>query len=136
MGHRFRGGDYDLAGYESWLWADAVTATPDPAVAHPGMAFMLSLLGARSTVADILELLGAATDSGVMFGECALELHAPIPAAGVVHAEGEVVAVERKRGRWAGLFDLATFEHRLTEADGAPLVTMTHSWVFPREEDA
>lgn len=137
VGHRFPGGAYHLPDYVSWLWTDAVTAAPDPAAAHPGIAYMVALHGGRASIQDIMDLLGTAADAGVQFGEVAFEFDGVLSPGATYQVDGEVLAVQRKAGRRTGPFDLATFQHRLREqAGGPPVATVTHTWVVPRPEAA
>lgn len=133
-GHPFPGGTYELPAYESWLWSDAVAAAPDPDWAHPEIAYMIGLQGGGASIVDIMELLGADQDSGVMFGELEFELGRPLRPGTTYEVSGQVIAVERKQGRKAGVFDRATFVHELTEAgQDEPSARITHVWIFPRE---
>lgn len=132
-GHRFPGGSYTLAPYESWLWADAVQATPDARFAHPEIAYMIALHGGGATIADIMRLLDAEEDSGVLFGELAFDFDKPLEQRATYEVAGQIVSVERKQGRTAGVFDRATFVHELTLAGAnEPSVRVTHVWIFPR----
>jgi hypothetical protein len=134
IGHRFPGGRYRLASYVSWLWADAVEATPNRAFAHPGIAYMVGLHGGGASITEIMDLLDADADSGVMFGEIELEFAGPLRPEQEYDVEGEVLAVERKRGRRAGVFDRVTFAHRISEIAGPRVAQVTHTWIFPRSE--
>ncbi len=146
-GHRFPGGDYHLPAHEAWLWADAVGGDPRAEVAHPALAYMIGLHGGGASVQDIFDLLEADADSGVLFGEIELDLAAPIVAGRDYRVEGEVLSVERKEGRRAGMFDRVTFQHRIHlvgEGEGAhgvgdsrggvgeQIAAVTHTWIFPR----
>ncbi|HEY4097432.1 MAG TPA: hypothetical protein VGM33_18055 [Baekduia sp.] len=136
-GHRFPGGRYTLPAYESWLWTDAVAGTPDPLAAHPEIAYMIGLHGGGASIADIMALLGADEDSGVMFGELQFAFDGVLRPGAAYDVAGEVVSVERKEGRRAGVFDRATFVHRIAEAGAcAPVATVTHVWIFPRKDEA
>jgi hypothetical protein len=132
-GHEFPGGSYELPGYQIWLWADAVQADPRDPHAHPEIAYMIGLHGGGASIADIMALLGADADSGVMFGELSFEFAGPILADRTYEVRGRVLSVDRKEGRKAGVFDLATFVHELTAAgDSMPTTRIEHVWVFPR----
>jgi len=133
-GHEFPGGSYELPGYEVWLWADAVQAAPRDPHAHPEMAYMIGLHGGGASIADIMALLGADADSGVMFGELGFEFDGPILPDQTYDVRGRVLSVDRKEGRKAGVFDLATFVHELTAVgDSRPIARVEHVWVFPRK---
>lgn len=135
VGHRFPGGRYVLPPHEAWLWADAVGAATDDPVAHPGLAYMVGLHGGGASIADIMALLNSDPASGVLFGELEMRFDRPLLPGGAYRVEGEILAVERKRGRSLGTFDLATFEHRIAEEQsGDVVVTVKHVWVFPRAD--
>jgi hypothetical protein len=133
-GHAFPGGSYRLPSYESWLWSDAVGAVPDPEYAHPEIAYMIGLQGGGASISDIMQLLEADQDSGVLFGGLSFEFGRPLRPETTYEVAGRVVSVERKEGRKAGVFDRATFVHELTEAGTDELsASITHVWIFPRE---
>jgi len=136
VGHEFPGGTYTLPAYEAWLWADAVLADPDAGVAHPGMAYMVGLHGGGASIGDIMELFGADVDSGVLFGEVEFTFAGVLRPGETYAVSGGVVDVERKQGRRVGVFDRATFEHRIDDAGGARVATVTHTWIFPRADPA
>lgn len=134
-GHRFPGGTHLLAGYEAWLWADAVGAEPDRELAHPGLAYLVGLHGGGASIGDIMDLLDADRSSGVLFGELEVELAQPLRPDRAYAVTGEVLDVERKHGRRAGVFDRVRFVHVLSDATtGEPVATVTHVWIFPRTE--
>lgn len=134
-GHRLPGGTYTLPSYEAWLWADAALATPDPEVAHPGIAYMVGLHGGGASIADLFALLEADEDSGVLFGEVDFDFAATLRPGATYAVDGEVVSVERKQGRRAGVFDRVAFVHRIADAvSGAPVARVSHVWIFPRRE--
>jgi len=124
---------YELPEYEAWLWADAAGFDPRAEHAHPGIAYMVGLHGGGASIQDILNLLGADADSGVLFGEIELEFERPLEGGVTYEVDGEITAVERKTGRRAGTFDRVTFEHRVrTRPDGEAVATIGHTWIFPR----
>lgn len=134
-GHRFPGGTYRLPAYETWLWADAVGATPDPDAAHPGMAYVVGLLGAGASIQDIFGLLGADANSGVLFGRIEMAFLSPLVPDREYRVDGEVLTVERKHGKRTGPFDRVTFRHHIYATghdDGQPVAVVTHTWIFPR----
>lgn len=134
-GHSLPGGSYTLPSYVSWLWTDAVTGKPDERFAHPEIAYMVGLHGGGASIGDIMALLGAAQDSGVLFGEIEFEFAKPLTPETSYHVAGWVASVERKHGRKAGVFDRAVFVHELTaEGEQTPSARVTHTWIFPRRE--
>jgi hypothetical protein len=139
-GERFHGDRFTLAGYEAWLWDDAVEVTPETAAVHPGCAYMIGLHGGGRSITDIMELLETAYDSGVMLGEIEFEFNGTLTPESSFDVEGEVLEVERKHGRRAGTFDRVRFAHRLRAADAGaesePVAVVTHTWIVPRKEEA
>jgi hypothetical protein len=133
-GHRFPGGRTSVPGWMNRLWCDAVAAATDTApTVHPVLVYYAAVEGSGVTFADIFALLDGTLESGIMVGEQRLDLRAPVEVGREYAVEGGIVDVERKEGRRAGVFDIATFELRLL-ADGAdePVAVSTTSFVFPR----
>jgi hypothetical protein len=137
VGYRFPGGAYHLPPYVAWLWDDAVGAAPNSDAAHPGIAYMIALLGGGASIQDIMDLLGTSASAGVQFGEVEFTFESVTRPGTTYHVEGEVLDVERKHGRRLGAFDVATFVHRLRVDPAGPVVaSITHTWVIPRRAEA
>lgn len=134
-GHKFPGGTYTLPSWLSWLWADAAKLEPDWNVAHPGLAYQVALRGAGVSIQDIFDLMDATADSGVVFGEYQVNFHGELRPGATYECEANILKVERKRGRRAGVFDNLTFQVRVREAGADdPVLVCTNSWIFPRAE--
>ncbi len=133
VGHRFPGGSYTLPEYVSWLWADCALAKPDPAAAHPSIGYFVAMQGLGASIQDIFDLLGASADSGVMFGETDLEFNGALVPGTTYDCSGEIVEVERKSGKRAGVFDKMTFRIDVRERGAQePVVSCRNTWIFPR----
>ncbi len=134
-GHRFPGGSYTLSPHVSWLWADAIGAEPDDAVAHPSLAYFVAIKSSGVTITDMFELFGADADSGVVFGEVDMEFAGTLRPGATYEGEGEIAAVERKRGARAGAFDRVQLRFSVREEGAAePVLLCGASWIFPRAE--
>jgi hypothetical protein len=134
-GYRFPGATFTLPEYVAWLWEDAILAEHDASVAHPSLAFFIAMQGTGVDIADVMALLDAPPDSGVMFGENELEFNGALRPGGTYVCDAEILAVERKTGKRAGVFDRLTFTVRLRETAGSePVATSTSTWIFPRSE--
>lgn len=134
VGHRFPGGHHTLASYEAWLWDDSVASTPEPAAAHPGVAYAVGLHGGGASIQDIMDLFGTSNDAGVMMAGVEFEFAGTLTPGASYEVEGEVTSVERKAGKRAGAFDLVGFEHRLFDGgDRSPVAVVQHAWVIPRQ---
>ena len=132
VGHRFPAGTYKLPEYVCWLWSDAAQLPP-AYEAHPGLAHLIASNGLGVSVNEILELMGATTDDGVMFGEFGVEYHGTLRAGATYECDAEVTDVERKRGRRAGVFDKLSFEVTIREQGcDAPVAVCRNAWIFPR----
>jgi hypothetical protein len=124
-----------LPAYVSWLWADAVGARPDGGVAHPSVAYLVAMRGTGLRVQEIFELMDATAADGVLLGETQLDLAGTLTPGASYECQGEIVAVERKRGARAGVFDRLTFTVSVREDGGAaPVATCSYVWVFPRSD--
>lgn len=134
-GHRFPGGTYTLPDWVCWLWADAAKLKPDVAIAHPGLAYLVAIRGAGVSIQDIFDLMDATADSGVVFGELQVDYYGVLAPGTTYECDAEVVEVERKSGRRAGVFDKFTFVVKVREAGAAgPTAVCTNTWIFPRTE--
>ncbi len=132
-GHHFPGGTYTLPPWLCWLWADAAQLEPDFAVAHPALAYQVAIRGAGVSIQDIFDLMDASADSGVVFGEYRVDYHGVLRPGVTYDCHAEVIEVERKSGRRAGVFDKFTFRVSIREADADQLVAVcTNTWIFPR----
>jgi hypothetical protein len=86
---------------------------------------------------DIFDLMDADADSGIMAGEQRLEFRTPLEIEKDYEVTGGIVDVVRKEGRRAGVFDITTFELRVSEpGSDEPVAISTTSFVFPRREGA
>ena len=136
IGHRFPGGKTTVPYWMNRLWGDAVLADQDPGpYVHPVLVYYAAVQGSGIVFQDIFDLMEASTDSGIMVGEQHFELHRPLEIEKEYDVEGGIVDVERKEGRRAGVFDIATFELRVLEPGSSePSAVSTTSFVFPRRE--
>jgi hypothetical protein len=132
VGRRFPAGTYTLPEYVCWLWSDAAQLRP-VYDAHPGLAHVIATYGMGVSVQDILDLMGATTESGVTFGEFGVEYHGTLRAGATYECDAEVFEVERKRGRRAGVFDKLSFKVTIREKGSeATVAVCTNVWIFPR----
>jgi acyl dehydratase len=145
VGHRFPGGTVTVPFYENWLWCDSVLADhpayvsaeaaralgyPAPVV-HPGLVYFACVRGARISFADIFRLMDFDEKDGPMFGEQRMAFAEPVFVGVDYEGSGEVTGVVRKTGKRAGVFDIVTFDIRLTRG-GSEVVSSTSSFVLPR----
>jgi hypothetical protein len=131
VGHRFPGALVSVPEHFSWLWTDCIGVVPKAGEAHPSIVYLLGLRGTGLTIDQILAIVGAGREDGVLVGECGFELRRALRPGVEYEGRGGIVAVERKRGARAGAFDLVTFEVALREG---PIETAhcSFTWVVPR----
>lgn len=133
-GHTFPGGTYTLPGYINWLWTDAAQLTPDPEIVHPGLIYLVAIRGSGVSIQDIFDLMDATADSGVVFGEYKVQINGVLRPDTAYDCDAEVISVERKRGRRAGVFDKLSFQVTIREQGRAePVAVTTNDWIFPRK---
>lgn len=133
IGHRFPGGTYTLPEWLCWLWSDTAELPADERSAHPALAYFVAMQGTGVSIQDIFDLMDATAESGVMFGECELTWHRPLQPGATYSCEAEIIGVERKEGRRAGVFDKMSFKITMREQEDAePAAECVNTWVFPR----
>ncbi len=136
VGHRFPGGRFTLSPHVAWLWADCAMSEPDPAHAHPSLAYLGAMQGCGVTIQEVFDLMDADAESGVMFGQVSIDYDGVLVPGDVYEVDGGIISVERKHGRRAGTFDSMTFEiSARREGEREPLFRTTNTWVFPRAEE-
>lgn len=135
VGHKLPGATYTLPEYLTWLWHDTVLVPPDPEVAHPSLGYFVGMQGVGLSIQEMFDLMGADADSGVMFGETELDFQGTLRPGATYDCDAQIVEIERKEGKRAGVFDKMTFVIHVNEHEsGEPVVTCSNTWIFPRAE--
>lgn len=137
-GHKFPTGEYTLEPHVAWLWADSLMSTPDAATVHPTMGHYVALRGGGASIGQIIELMGGdpATGGGSMLGRVKVSFSGALKVGTTYKIDGEIVKVDRKRGRRAGVFDRVEFLAQVREKDtGELILESTNTWVFLRKEE-
>ena len=136
VGWRFPGGTKTIEHWENFLLTDVMGSDPLPAdLAHPAFCFSAPMGGMGVTMAEFFAVCRAESHEAVRAGEYLYEIHRSLREDVPYEIRGEVLSVERKRGRRAGLFDNVTFRLEMVEPGGDVAVTVTNSWLFMRTED-
>jgi hypothetical protein len=104
-------------------------AWPDP---HPIWAYIATQRGIGIGVAELCALADFDVDDGPMLGSVELAFSVPLELGVEYAVTGEILAIERKRGRTAGTFDVLTFRERLIAPDGAEVASTTNTFILPR----
>ena len=131
---RFPGGTTTIERWENHLLCDTMGVEPLPdGLAHPAFLFHVPLRGVQLTLAEMLALGEPESEDAVRAGGYAWTLHQPLKVDTPYRCTGQVLKVERKEGRRAGVMDLMTFRIEITDdADGSPVATADTTCVFLR----
>ena len=133
IGLTFPPGEFTVTDWEHFLCADAILSPPLPGdAAHPMYAYYAAIRGMHPTLAEIFAYCHSSAGAGVMFGEAALEFHAPMRVGTTYRVEGGFTKVERKESSRLGVMDLITFELALLDDKGTRVATSSNTFVYPR----
>lgn len=100
-------------------------------LAHPVFGYIAAQRGIGIDVAGLLALADFDIADGPMLASSRLDYARPLRTERAYRVTGRIVAIQRKQGRTAGVFDLLTFEESVL--DGPDLVcTVTNVFVLPR----
>lgn len=131
--HELPGGSVTIDRWENTLFCDVMGVEPaEDDIVHPAFLFHLPLRGVGLPIADMLALGRAESEEAVRAGEYRWDLHQPLRVGVPYRVTGRVVAVERKRGRRAGVMDALTFRVDMTDTDGDPVATTWTTCLFLR----
>jgi acyl dehydratase len=126
-------GTYTVTAQADAELARIVHARPgDGREAHPLWAFVAPRAGSGTTLADLCALAAVDIEDGPLLGSLEIEWQGPVEVGVAYRVTGETLDLERKRGR-SGTFDLFTFRERLVGPSGDEVVTLTSTFVLPRE---
>ena len=135
IGWRFPGGSYTIPHWENFLVTDVMCSPQLPDnLAHPAYCFQAPLAGMGISYAEFFDVCRAESDDAIRAGEYDFEIHQPLREGEHYSIQGEIIDVERKRGRRTGPFDLVTFRLEMLDTADRLCVVATNSWVFLRGE--
>ena len=135
VGRELPSGSFDLEHYRNWLTNDVI-GSPQRGddLAHPMFCYYAAMGGIGLSIGELLELAYSSADEGPMFGECDMEVHAPLRTGVNYEVRGQITDVKRKQGGAIGTFDLLTFRIEVVEPGGEVAGTCTNSFIFPRKQ--
>jgi hypothetical protein len=93
--------------------------------------YYAALGGMGVSLDEFFAVVEASADDGVMFGEAEISVIEPLKIGSTYRVDGEITSAVRKAGKRAGVFDIVSFELKLTLSE-RHLATSTNSFVFPR----
>ncbi|MCU0261473.1 MAG: hypothetical protein MUE78_10670 [Ilumatobacteraceae bacterium] len=133
VGHRFPGGTYRVAHWESWLLNDCTGREPLPeGIVHPIVLFHAPILGAGTSIGEIFRLGGVSGDGGsVGLIGYDWEYADAIREDVEYRVEGGIVSAERRTTSSGAIDDLVAFSIELRH-DGELAARVTNRWRFRR----
>ena len=136
VGHQLPGGRFTVSEHERHLSHDAVQSPrlPDGAL-HPVWVLLGALREKGVTTDELVALVGATEQDGVLGGELTLEQTEPLRAGVEYRVTGTVTALSRRHGRRAGTMDLLTLELRIADQGGRVCATSTQTFVILRRSE-
>jgi hypothetical protein len=105
----------------------------DDGSAHPLWAYIAPQRGIGIGVADICRLADFDIADGPMLGSSRLEYHRTIMIGVPYRVTGEVIGIERKRGR-IGVFDVLEFREDLWAPEGELVASSISTYILPRRK--
>ena len=134
VGRRLPGGSFDLEHYRNWLTNDVIGSPQrDDDLAHPMFCYYAAMGGMGLSIAELFELASTSASDGPMFGECDMEVLAPLRTGVTYAVRGEFTDVKRKQGGAIGTFDLLTFRLEVVAPGGEVAGVCTNSFICPRD---
>ena len=102
--------------------------------AHPIYYYIATQVGMGQTVAGLCAVCEFDIELGPMMGSSRVEFSKPLMTGRPYRVRGEIVSLIRKASRKLGVMDVLEYRLRLEEADGAPVLVTSNTWVLPRRE--
>ena len=134
VGYRLPSGTYKIEHWENYLVTEATAGQHfSSAFAHPSFLFHAPLAAVGLTYQEIFDLCGAESADAVRAGEYDWEILKPLEEGIQYQAQGQILSVERKAGKQAGVFDAVVFEIELSDTTGVA-ARVTNTWLFLRTE--
>ena len=134
VGYRFPSGTYKIEHWENYLLTEATAGQHfSSAYAHPSFLFHAPLAAVGLTYQEIFDLCGAESADAVRAGEYDWEIFRTLQEGIQYQAQGQILSVERKAGKRAGVFDAVVFAIELSDTTGVA-ARVTNTWLFLRTE--
>ena len=132
VGYRFPSGSYKIEHWENYLLTEATAGEHYlSAYTHPSFLFHAPLAAVGLTYQEIFDLCSAESADAVRAGEYDWEILRPLEEGIEYQAQGQILSVERKVGRQAGVFDVVIFAIELSDMAGIS-ARATNTWLFLR----
>ncbi len=135
VGHRFPGGTYRIANWESWLLTDCTGRDPLPdGLVHPIALFHAPILGAGTSIAELFALAGAAGPGSVGIESYDWEYVVPLHEGVEYRVDGGIVEAERTTDARGRIVDRLAFAFELRDRE-LLVARVTNRWRLHRGTD-
>lgn len=137
VGLQFPEGVSEIGRHEAWLGHQAMAAPGDDAgELHPLWPMVVGMRGMGLSVSQLSELAEMKSEDSLLFGELKITQDKPLAVETKYVVQGEIIGLDRREGRRAGVFDVVTFELKLFTQGNASaehaVATVRNSFVFVR----
>lgn len=135
VGRSLPDGEFTISPRDNHLLAEAVGAATrlDDDMAHPIWAYIATQRGIGIRLDALFGLAMFAVEDGPMLGSMEVELIRPLHVATRYRITGEIIAIQRKRGRSIGSFDVLSVRERVLDSSGNVVAVVTNSFILPRK---
>ena len=134
VGYRFPSGTYKIEHWENYLLTEATAGEHfSSAYAHPSFLFHAPLAAVGLSYQEIFDLCDAESADAVRAGEYDWEIFRTLEEGIQYPAQRQILSVERKTGKRAGVFDAVAFAIELSDTKGVA-ARVTNTWLFLRTE--
>jgi hypothetical protein len=133
VGHKFPGGEYQIAHWENFLLTGCTGADilPDGMV-HPVVLFHMPILGSGTSIGEMFALGKAESDFSISIESYDWEMFIPLREELAYNISGRVISAERRRPPDSHIFDRIQFQFDIAQPDGALAARTTITWHYNR----
>jgi hypothetical protein len=125
-----------IAPFEVWLFREAIGAEPSYEEVHEGHGYVACAAGSAVSLSALLELAGCDPDDGPMLLGSTVELPGRLQVDVDYTVTARVLALEERRGRTLGRFDVLEHEWTLVDSDGTTVYRYVGRLALPRPDAA
>lgn len=131
-GHKFPGGNINVAHWENFLLTDCTGADilPD-GMLHPVVLFHLPIQGAGTSIAEMFALGQAESDLSIMIESYDWDLHQPMYESTTYQVSGSILSARRCRDETGNVYDRIQFRFEVAD-QGQDVATTCITWHYTR----
>ena len=133
VGHRFPGGEYQIAHWENFLLSEATGVEPLPeSLAHPVHLFHFPINGVGTSIAELFALAEVDRASPVSIDYYDWSIQTPLCEGATYALSGGITAYERTESEGAPTVDSFTYEIDVNGEDGQLVAQVAFRWHYWR----